>query len=263
VATGLVVPAVLSHGTALIALGLPTMSVPAQPCLTVRPRYTGDTRLVHLHRARLWRTDLMREGDVWMTRAARSVMDEARENGFEAGVVAADAALHLGWTTVDQLHEVLDHCAHWPGVTAARQAVAFADGRTESVLESLSRMRFVDIGFPAPEPQVDLRDRSGRFIRRVDFYWEGLGLAGEVDGRQKYRGDGGGTNWYAEKEQEEALRDLNLEVVRWGKAELDAPDRLKARLDRAARRCASRTADRLWTATPSGLIVPPRRVLTA
>lgn len=55
----------------------------------------------------------------------------------------------------------------------ARLVAALADGRSESVLESLSRAVMFEQGFPKPELQVRLVDSDGEF-GRGDFGWPGL-----------------------------------------------------------------------------------------
>lgn len=63
--------------------------------------------------------------------------------------------------------------------------MCLTDGRSESPLESLSRVRMFQLGLPMPELQVTFYNGSG-FIGRVDFFWPELGIIGEADGRIKF-----------------------------------------------------------------------------
>ena len=62
----------------------------------------------------------------------------------------------------------------------------FSDGRSESPGESLSRVRFKQLGFVVPILQVRfLRANNGRDAV-VDFLWKGARTAGEFNRKQKY-----------------------------------------------------------------------------
>lgn len=97
----------------------------------------------------------------------------------------------------------------------------FADGRAESPGESLSRATIYELGFEVPEPQKDLYDGKGRWIARVDNWWEGITLAGEFDGKSKYSsgfrkpGDSWQDVLVREKEREDAIRRTGAAVMRW------------------------------------------------
>ncbi|MBE7189664.1 MAG: hypothetical protein INR67_15355 [Jatrophihabitans endophyticus] len=91
--------------------------------------------------------------------------------------------------------------------------MALCDSRSESPLESLSRLVFPRLGLPAPEPQVLIFDAHGVFVARSDFYWDHVGVVGEADGESKY--DDGRAILVAEKHREATLEDLELEVARW------------------------------------------------
>src|SRR5699024_4746309 len=88
------------------------------------------------------------------TNPARTIIDVARTQGFAGAVCAADEALHRGLCTPDQLSAELEAAAGRTGVARARAVVSFADGRAESVLESLSRVSISRAGLPMPELQV-------------------------------------------------------------------------------------------------------------
>jgi len=170
--------------------------------------------------------------EVRVTSVARTVVDIAREAPFADAVIAADAALRSG-LGADELTAVLDRCRRWPGVAAARTVVAFADGRSESAFESLSRARFCTLGLEIPESQVEIYLRS-QLIARVDFLWRAQNVIGEADGRSKYTSV---DDFYAEKRREERLRDLGFEVVRW---DWKAAYHAQATLDDTLRRSFAR-----------------------
>src|SRR5581483_7620276 len=132
---------------------------------------------------------------------------------------AADYALRARLTTLPELHAELGRMGRWPGLRAARAAVALSDPRSESPLESRSRLALLEHGLPTAEPQVSIGNEWGGFVGRVDFFWKEFGVVGEVDGDVKYGGTDP-TPLHVEKRRQEALERLELEVVRWGSADL-------------------------------------------
>jgi len=123
-----------------------------------------------------------------------------------------DFALHEQLATESDISAVLMKCWNWPGIRAASDAAALADSRSESVLESVSRLKLVQFDIECPEPQQLVRDQGGQPVGRVDFGWAELGVVGEADGLGKYAEHEVLT---AEKIRQESLEQLGLVVVRW------------------------------------------------
>jgi hypothetical protein len=236
--------AALSHSSAAILHGLPTVCSLTRPCLTV-PAGTAlrDLADVHLHRATLPTGEVLHIDDSRVTSVARTVLDLAREHGVDAGVAAADAALRRGSTTAE-LRRVLAGCANWPGRAAARATVQRSDGLAESPLESVSRLRIGDANLPRPRLQVELGDERGWFVARTDFYWPEFGVVGEADGNIKYDA---APALIAERRRQAALEDLGLVVVRWGWADLDRFDIVVRRLRAAFTRGIPTGGGQRWS----------------
>lgn len=205
---------VISHRSAAAMHGLPIVGARASvPEITVPPRWAGNAAHVHLHRATLRPEDLIVADGVPVTSIARTLIDLGRSRPTTTAVAALDKALHEGWVDYDDLDDVVRMCWNWPGIRRAHRAVRLADGRAESPLESVSRLVMRALRLPPPEPQVWVRSRIG--VRsRLDFYWKEFGVAGEADGRAKYRVDPEERD--REKERQEFLEDDNLVFVRWG-----------------------------------------------
>lgn len=223
------VDAVVSHQSAAVLHGLDLWSTPlGQVHITrVLPAYGHRSNELHCHVAALASAEIVFGQDLLVTSPARTVLDLARSLPFEQAVVVADSALHLGLTTIDELHAALASAASRRGVRAAARVVAFADGRSESVGESRSRVLIAQAGLPAPETQFEVRDQNGRLIARCDFGWSGRRLVGEFDGRSKYGrllrpGQRPEDVVHAEKLREDDIRGEDLGVVRWTWAELTA-----------------------------------------
>ena len=164
-----------------------------------------------------------------VTSLVRTVVDVAHSCEFPRAVGMIDAALAGSETHGREpvIRAELDasmNASRRPGAVRARRAIAFADGRSESLGESLSRVQFEALGLPRPLLQQRFVDEQGTII--PDFYFPEFDLAGEFDGAVKY-GDGRrfGTTLsarevlIAEKRREDRLRRLVSRVARWGWAE--------------------------------------------
>lgn len=238
-----------SHSAAAVLRGLPLAFLPDRSCVSVTPTHTGEIAQVHVHRAagEMFASPV---GAVACTSVERTLLDLAREHGVMLGVVAMDYALHHGLTDVDRLEAMLLHAMRWPGVVNARTAAAAADPRSESPLESRSRLKFVEHALPRPQPQVRIGDENGRFVARVDFHWDKQGVVGEVDGSLKYTAEHPDALVH-EKWRQEALERTGLIVVRWGAKDLADFTPTAQRLRRALSRGEQRAdGDRRWTLLP-------------
>jgi hypothetical protein len=115
----------VSHAAAAIAHDIPVLGRLERPCLTV-PTGTALRTLAaaHLHRATLLAEDIVDMAGYGTTRAARAVLDKARERGVPAGVVAADHAMRESIVSRDELCAEFERCARWTGRKAARITLA-------------------------------------------------------------------------------------------------------------------------------------------
>lgn len=176
-----------------------------------------------------------------VTSVARTVADVARTGTLRDGVVAADSALHAGLVTVEGLQAVLRDCRGWSGLCQASEAIALADPKAESPLESISRVVMHQQGIPAPQTQVRLSDEDGP-VGRVDFYWPEFALVGEADGLAQVRGRRADDD--RDRAREARLFDLGFEVVRWTWEDAENPARLAQRLRAAFARGLERRRGR-------------------
>ena len=228
----------LGHDTDLVAVGITAALIhglpvfgrrPVRPLLVERkpdrPLHHGRSRTVEEQHV-----DMVH--GVPVTSLCRTAIDVARSGGLIRGVVTADAVLARDVTRSD-LEAVAAACHRWPGIVSARLAVEFADGRSESPLESIGRVRFHEHDLVAPDLQVVLHDEDGD-MGRVDHYWSATRTVGEADGAVKYSAPG---DLFAEKLREDRLRDAGYQVVRytWDEA-VNRPAVVVARFLRALER---------------------------
>ena len=170
---------------------------------------------------------------VRVTSVARTVVDLARTGSFRAGVVVADSALRGEQVSKGELRAVVADCAPWPGIRQAGLVVEFSDGRSESALESISRVAFRDHAIPAPELQVEVGGDNA-VVGRADFLWRRYGTVGEADGATKYADTG---RAISQLRRDAALRAAGFEVAHFTWTEIiKTPGQVAASLRQAFRR---------------------------
>jgi hypothetical protein len=243
--SGLRRPAVVSHQSAAVLQGLRLWGVPlSRVHVTRRPpawNDSGTTLVTHVGRIR--DGDIEVVGGVPVTSAARTAVDLARGQPFEVAVVVLDAALRDRLVDSVGLREALAAIEGAPGTRSAARAVGFADGRSESVGESRSRVLLHRLGLAPSTLQLEVRAAGGRLVGRADFGWEEQRIVGEFDGRVKYGrllrpGQDPGDVVFDEKLREDEIRDEGWGVVRWTWGDLAVPGRVGDRVGRALARGA-------------------------
>ncbi|MGI8949812.1 MAG: type IV toxin-antitoxin system AbiEi family antitoxin domain-containing protein [Ornithinimicrobium sp.] len=244
----LLAPALLSHSAAAALHGLPLVCSPSGiPCLRLHltrgdggPSHT--TRRHTLHRRYGTDQRAVPVDGVAAVLPVLAAFGVAEADGMVAGVVALDAALHQGKTTLEEAQAWLARLPRRPGTAVIRRVIHAADGLSESPLESRARLVVSALGHQM-RLQVRLVAPDGAFVARVDGLIEELGVVIEVDGRVKYVGSDGSGSVEAvmsEKHRESAICDLGYGIVRLAHAGLSDPAQLDVRIQAAARRAHPR-----------------------
>lgn len=208
------VPSWASHQTAAVVHGLPLFR-PDLSLVHVTRRRTSSSRTeggIDHHDGDLPEHHRSEVDGIRVVSLGRAVLDAARTATFEQGLVLADGALRAGLRR-DDLAEVLDACRDWPGAAIAGRVVAFADGRAESVGESLARALLICAGLAPDALQVEIRTPGGLY--RADLGWIELGVVLEFDGKIKYGRDLAPGGDPAEAAWRERRRELAIEAAGW------------------------------------------------
>ncbi|RUR01356.1 hypothetical protein [Labedella endophytica] len=190
-------------------------------------------------------------GDFRVTTVAQTAVDIALVVPFHEAVVTMDSALRLrrDGTVATSKAELLAAAERMRGVPGSRRAASaanFATHLAESPLESVSRVRIMEAGFPEPRLQEPFSGADG-FRAVVDFWWPDFGVIGEADGRLKYGGSadsdpqGARQAVIAEKNRENTLRRLSSGFARWEHNDVVRPGRLSSILLTAGLRTSRRS----------------------
>lgn len=230
-----------SHQSAQALHGLPIHGTKVDEVHMARTRPSNTRRSSGLSIGPALRPEAFTTEGQPLVIPAVAIVQTAATYGLDAGVTAADPALRNGQVTPEGLARALDLARLGPGADLARATVRLADGRSESVGESRSRVLFAALGLPEPELQVELHDAAG-LAGRVDFLFRRQRTIVEFDGLEKYAGADGRRALAREKHREDRLRALGYEVVRLVWSDLSHPERVWRLVQSAFARAAARTA---------------------
>lgn len=181
--------AVLSHRSALIVHGLPIPYFDRNESTrveVVHPAHGVRRNTLLMRRRDYGQSDVCEIDGARVTSLLRTLADISRDYPLPFAVAVLDAAIHRSLVTWSQIRV---YCEARPARTRQRQidrALALADGRRESVSESICAVRFVEFSIPGFEPQVTIRDESGKFVARTDFANRRAKVIAEFDGAGKY-----------------------------------------------------------------------------
>lgn len=189
---------VFSHYTAAALLGLPLYRFTGSRVHEIYPQndVRRSTSRVMRHEGALAEHEIVEIAGIRVTKMNRTILDLTRFASAELALGCTDALLNLEFfahgESSPESQEVwreamiakLDSLSGARGIRSARRVLEFADGRAESVLESVGRLRFaraairVEIQVPVPGP-------NGHDLR-PDFELLDHDAFAEADGEGKY-----------------------------------------------------------------------------
>lgn len=180
---------VLSHLSGLGEWGLAQWDLPLEQVhLTREDQRAGRNEAgVHQHLGKLRDVDVVRRNGIRTTALARTCLDAASLVDVQHALCFVNDALHRRGVTPEELQECAEYMEQWPGSLGHRVLLRLANGKLESVGESLFWYLCWRHGLPMPIPQYEIRDANGRLVAVVDFAWPELGVFVEFDGKVKYK----------------------------------------------------------------------------
>ncbi|ROQ37508.1 hypothetical protein EDF46_2966 [Frondihabitans sp. PhB188] len=233
---------VVSHDSAAALWRMPSLDGwPGRVHVIDPARETPLTRgLVARHVGPLDEADVVGGREFLVTSVTRTALDLALRDGFLVALLVFDHALRYYGVTQDDLRAALGRREKARRRVAVSRAIDFASADSESPGESISHAQMLLLGFEPPELQKEFTE-DDRVVARTDFYWSGVGVAGEFDGDEKYlsaamRGGRSAEQVVVDEKwrTEELLdrHDVNR-VVRWNYRVARTPALLEERLRRA------------------------------
>lgn len=172
------------HGTdALDHRGFP--ATPPLEVLTGRQQLRSKSPLLHTYVADdLLATDIQIIGALQVTTPLRTAADLMRYAPRPDALVVADAYLHSGLVSHEELRKSLVRWRGRRGIRQAYEIVDLADAGSQSGGESRMRLRVIDLGLPKPELQIPVVDLLGNERYLLDLGYRRWRLGLEYDGEE-------------------------------------------------------------------------------
>jgi hypothetical protein len=136
---------------------------------------------------RLRSCDISEIDGLRVTTPLRTACDLGRLLHRDQAIAALDSLARLGAFTLDELAAETTRFRRYRGVIQLRVLVLIVDPRSESPGESVLRLRWIDIGLPRPQCQVEVPTDWGTSYW-IDVGLPELGFGAEYDG-EDFHGD--------------------------------------------------------------------------
>lgn len=142
--------------------------------------------MLRVHSDDLCTTEVQQVSGLWVTTPARTAFDIGRRSPLTAGVQRIDSLMNATDVKSVDIEALIERHPGVRGLRQLRETLKFVDGGAESPYESLTRLRVVQAGFPAPQTQIVVVDGYGAFVARLDMGWRELLVGVEFDGAQHW-----------------------------------------------------------------------------
>jgi hypothetical protein len=167
--------------------GVPSIGEPPRLPTALRPgdprRGTDQSRYGEVRTGVLPEQHRARVAGVRTVSLAFAAVEVARRSDSMDALVAVDYALHRR-VPAEALLRIVDQMRGYRGIQRAAWAVAHGEPRTESPLESLGRLAFIEEGLAVPLSNAWVDD--GHTAYRADHLDPRAGVVLEGDGAHKY-----------------------------------------------------------------------------
>lgn len=165
----------------------------------------------------LLHSDALTDGDVCLingvpaTTPARTAYDLGRRRGLETAVIRLDALIQATHIPPADITSIADRHRGARGMKQLRQVITLCDPGAESPQETRTRLVLTAADLRPKRTQIQVFDRHGVFVRRIDMGWDDWLVGVEYDGEQHW------TNpkiRAADIEQQARLEALGWRIIR-------------------------------------------------
>ncbi len=172
-------------GTSAAALHGTKWLDPRQPAEMIRADRHGPPGIV-VHSWELTAEEVCDIRGIRVTTPARTAYDIGRMVPAQRAIPILDALLNATGVKPSDVLALTDGRPGARGVRRLQDVLGRVDAGAESPQETRVRLLLVDAGLPAPETQIEFRDRFGAVRIRVDMGWPQWKVAVEYDGVQHW-----------------------------------------------------------------------------
>jgi hypothetical protein len=176
-ATVVGVSAAAMHGAKWIDSRLPA---------ELNQRSQHKTKGIVLHNDTLLPDETVVIRGIPVTTAARTAFDLGRRYGRTLAVIRVDALLQVTAVQLSAVDSLIDRHRGARGIVQLREVGGLADSGSESPQETRTRLVLTDAGVRPQETQINVFDRYGDHVRRIDMGWRDWKVGVEYDGEQHW-----------------------------------------------------------------------------
>ena len=149
-------------------------------------RSQHKTRGIVLHNDTLSSDEIAICRGVPVTTPARTGFDVGRRYGRTLAVIRVDALMQAADLKLTDIDILIDRHRGARGIVQLREVIKLADGGAESPQETRTRLVLTDAGLRPQRSQIDVFNRYGDHVRRIDMGWTEWKVGVEYDGEQHW-----------------------------------------------------------------------------
>ncbi|HKV18018.1 MAG TPA: hypothetical protein VJR50_03225 [Mycobacterium sp.] len=142
--------------------------------------------LLIVHTDTVTAAEVQRIDGMATTSPARTAFDLGRRLELVDGVARVDALMNATDVKVGDIESVAAIHPGVRGLKRLRETLDLVDGGAESPWESMTRLLFVQNGFPRPETQIRVFDEYGVLAAVIDFGWRDYLVGVDFEGAHHY-----------------------------------------------------------------------------
>ena len=144
------------------------------------------TNDILLHSDKLADDEVCIANGIPATTPARTAYDLGRRRGLTAAVIRLDALMQATNLKPTDVEALAERHRGARGIVQLREAIDLSDGGAESPQETRTRLILTRAGLRPKRTQIDVFDRFGEFVRRIDMGWDEWMVGVEYDGAQHW-----------------------------------------------------------------------------
>jgi hypothetical protein len=144
------------------------------------------TKGIVLHNDTLSSVEIVVVHGIPVTTPARTAFDLGRRYGRTLAVIRVDALLQSTSLKLTEIDALIDRHRGARGIVQLREVVRLADDGAESPQETRTRLVLTDAGLRPQRTQIDVFNRFGDHVRRIDMGWPEWKVGVEYDGEQHW-----------------------------------------------------------------------------
>ncbi len=121
-----------------------------------------------------------------LTTPARTAFDLGRRHGLTLAVIRLDALMRATQLKSADVEALADRHRGARGIVQLREALGLADAGAESPQETRTRLVLTSAGLRPQRTQIEVFNRFGGFVGRIDMGWDDWKVGVEYDGEQHW-----------------------------------------------------------------------------